>query len=114
MVAIGNGTPLMAEDFVEQFDIPYNLYTDEDRHTYSLLKLHRGLGIGLGSVSAGLRNTRKGIRQGKNQGDIWQQGGEALINGKGEMLWVNRCKKVEQHSTPKEILAAINTHFPAR
>lgn len=29
VVAIGNGTHLMAQDFVEQFAIPYPVYTDE-------------------------------------------------------------------------------------
>ena len=112
MVAIGNGTRLMAEDFVEKFNIPYPLYTDEERETYSLLRLHRGLGIGIGSVTAGLRLGRQGIRQGKNQGDVWQQGGEALISETGELLWVNRCKTVEQHATAHQILEAIRQNYP--
>jgi len=108
VVAIGNGTHLMAQDFVEQFAIPYPVYTDEKRATYDLMNMHRGFGIGLGTLKAGLALTKKGTKQGSNQGDIWQQGGEALFAKGGALLWKHSNKTAEQHSTPAEILAMIN------
>ena len=60
IVAIGNGTPLMAIDFVEQFDIPFPIYTDQESTTYQMMNLHYGLGIGLKTLKAGFGVTQKG------------------------------------------------------
>ena len=98
----------MAQDFVEQFDIPFPVYTDEKRASYDMMKLHRGFGIGFGTLKAGLSLTRKGARQGSNQGDIWQQGGEALFAKGGELLWKHANKTAEEHTTPEEILIVLN------
>ena len=107
IVAIGNGTPLMAADFIEQFNIPFPIYTDTARHTYQLMNMHYGLGIGLGTIKAGLGITRKGTRQGKTQGDVWQQGGEALFSKGGKLLWHHANKNAEEHTTPNELLLLL-------
>ena len=110
VIAIGNGTYFMAQDFVEQFDIPFPIYTDEKRTTYQMMNLNRGLGIGIGTIKAGLALTKKGTRQGHNQGDVWQQGGEALFAKGGELLWKHANRTAEQHTTPKEILKVLTVH----
>ena len=108
IVAIGNGTSLMALDFVEKFNIPFSIYTDAKRHTYQLMNMNYGLGIGLGTIKAGLGITRKGTRQGKTQGDIWQQGGEALFAKGGKLLWHHANKNAEEHTKPTELLRVID------
>ena len=107
VIAIGNGTHFMAQDFVEQFDIPFPIYTDEKRTTYQMMNLHRGLGIGIGTIKAGLALTKKGTRQGQNQGDVWQQGGEALFAKGGKLLWKHANRTAEQHSSTTEILKVL-------
>ena len=108
IVAIGNGTRLMATDFVEQFNIPFPIYTDEARATYQLMNLHYGLGIGLKTLKAGFGVTKKGYTQGKTQGDLWQQGGEALFAKGGTLLWRHANKNAEEHSSPTELLTILN------
>ena len=108
IVAIGNGTSLMAQDFVEQFTIPYPVYTDTERSTYQLMNFHYGLGIGLGTIKAGFGVTKKGFKQGKTQGDLWQQGGEALFAKGGTLLWRHANKNAEEHTSPKELLQILH------
>ena len=109
IVAIGNGTMLMAEDFVEQFNIAFPIYTDTARQTYKLMNMNYGLGIGLGTIKAGLAITRGGTRQGKTQGDIWQQGGEALFAKGGKLLWHHANTNAEEHTTPSELLQILES-----
>lgn len=107
IVAIGNGTPLMAQDFVEQFNIPFPLFTDDKRVSYKFMNFHYGLGIGLSTLKAGFGATKKGFKQGKTQGNVWQQGGEALFAKGGRLLWRNANKNAEEHATTAEILKVI-------
>lgn len=111
VVAIGNGIPIMAQDFVEQFEIPYPVYTDPTAETYKVLGMHRRLGIGLGTLRSALSVRKNGFKQGKVEGDPFQQGGEAFINGNGEILWINRCRTAEQHSTPELLLHTAERLF---
>ena len=41
LFAIGNGTPLMAQDFVETFAVPFPVFTDPSRSSYQLAGLQR-------------------------------------------------------------------------
>ena len=108
MVAIGNGTSLMAQDFVEQFNIPFPIYTDSSRHTYQLMNMNYGLGIGLKTIRAGFGLSRKGTRQGKTQGDVWQQGGEALFARGGKLLWSHANKNADEHTSNTELLEILH------
>ena len=108
IVAIGNGTRLMAQDFIKQFDIPFPIYTDSSRLTYQLMSFHYGLGIGLKTIKAGFGITKKGFKQGKTQGDLWQQGGEALFAKGGTLLWRHANKNAEEHSSPTELLTILD------
>ena len=110
IVAIGNGTPLMAIDFVEQFDIPFPIYTDQERATYQMMNLHYGLGIGLKTLKAGFGVTQKGFKQGKTQGDLWQQGGEALFAKGGKLLWRHANKNADEHTSPTKLLQILNQY----
>lgn len=107
IVAIGNGTPLMAQDFVEQFNIPFPIYTDENRESYELMNFHYGLGIGLKTLKAGFGITKKGIKQGKVQGNVWQQGGEALFATGGRLFWRHANKTAEEHTSTAELMKVI-------
>lgn len=111
VVAIGNGIPIMAQDFVEQFEIPYPVYTDPTAETYKVLGMHKGLGIGLGTIRSAFSVRKNGFSQGKVAGDPFQQGGEAFINANGEILWINRCRTAEEHTSPAEILQTAQQLF---
>ena len=101
----------MAQDFVEQFEIPYPVYTDPTAETYNVLGMHRGLGIGFGTLRSALSVRKSGFTQGKVEGDPFQQGGEAFINENGEILWINRCRTAEQHTEPDRLLQTAERLF---
>ena len=107
--AIGNGTSLMAKDFVEQFDIQFPVYTDPKRETYSFMKFKRSFGIGFSSFVKGTKAFKKGHRQGAVQGDPWQQGGEALFSIEGTVLWSHSAKVAGVHASKEEILSTIDS-----
>ena len=111
VVAIGNGIPIMAQDFVEQFEIPYPVYTDPTADTYKVLGMHRRLGIGFGTLRSALSVRKGGFSQGKVLGDPFQQGGEAFINTDGQVLWLNRCQNAEEHADTKELLQIAQQLF---
>ena len=111
VMAIGNGTPLMAQDFVEQFEIPYPVYTDPTAATYQVLGMKRALGIGLGTLRSAFSARRQGFKQGSVAGDPLQQGGEAFINTNGEILWIHRCTTAEQHSDANTLFQAAQSLF---
>ena len=77
----------MAQDFAEQFSVTAPLYTDPKRASYAALGLPRQFGLGLKSLARGKRATEGGFRQGKTQGDPWQQGGVVLFDGDGAVRW---------------------------
>ena len=102
----------MAQDFVEQFDIQFPVYTDPDRETYSFMGFKRKFGLGLSSFFKGRKAFLKGHRQGAVQGDVWQQGGEALFAQDGTVLWSHAANLAGTHSSRSELLMAIQSAFP--
>ena len=84
---VGNGLLGMAQDFAEQFGVTAPLYTDPKRASYAALGMKRKFGLGLKSLSRGSRANAGGFKQGRTQGDPWQQGGVVLFDGEGSVLW---------------------------
>ena len=83
---VGNGSPLMARDFQRNFGITATLFTDPGRRSYAALGLERSFGLWK-SLGRGHRATKAGFRQGKIQGDAWQQGGVVLFDREGNVRW---------------------------
>lgn len=77
----------MAQDFRDQFAITAPLYTDPKRLSYNALGFEHGVGLGLKSLRRGARAASAGFRQGRTQGDPWQQGGVALFDAEGQIRW---------------------------
>ena len=107
LVAIGNGTAAMAEDFVSQFAIDYPVYTDPERRTYQAMGWRRGLGINIRMLGHSMRAMGKGFVQGRRQGDTWQQGGEALLSTSGAVLWACASSEAGKHASDAQIRAAL-------
>lgn len=83
LVAIGNGTPTMAKDFVDRFGIGFDVFTDPDRETYARAGMKRKLGLGLSTMKGALRALKEGHVQGRTQGDPFQQGGVVVVKPDG-------------------------------
>ena len=85
-VVIGNGTSLMAEDFVKELKLSIPVYTDQKGQAYTLAGMKRNFGLNLSSVKDAWRSYKAGNRQGKVAGDVWQQGGVLVVDPQGHIL----------------------------
>ena len=105
--AIGNGTPLMAMDFVDSFNITFQVFTDPERNSYKAMNFKRNFGLGFRALKRGVEASNKGHRQGKVQGDIWQQGGEAIFLKGGRLIWTRPSTSAGDHADPETLLAEV-------
>ena len=100
----------MAKDFVEQFNIPFPVYTDPERKTYEFMQFQRGVSIRWSMLKGAYQAYKKGHRQDGVQGDAWQLGGEALIDTHGTILWSHHAKNAEDHASIEIVLEAVQKY----
>lgn len=110
VVAIGNGTPAMARDFVQQFGLELEVFTDPSRASYRAAGLKRNFGIGLATLRKAVGTMRGGFRQGRVQGDPWQQGGVLVLAADGQVMFEHVDAGAGRHVAPEEVLQLL----PAR
>ncbi len=87
LVAIGSGSTGGARHFADKFRFTGEMYVNRDLAAYRAFRLERGLWktFGPASMVRGIRAMVDGFRQGRTDGDLWQQGG-VFVLGPGEML----------------------------
>lgn len=87
LVAIGSSRPDQAKEFADSFSFTGELYCDPGLKTFKAFDLERGVlkTLGPSSLIRGISTIKKGFRQGKSAGDLWQQGGVFLI-GPGDRI----------------------------
>lgn len=107
ILAIGNGTPAMAQGFVRQFPLPFPVFTDPSRQVYALAGMKRSFGLGLGALKAGMQAMKAGHRQGRTQGDPWQQGGALIVVPPGEIVYEHVDQFAGDHVEPAVVVEAL-------
>lgn len=107
MFAIGNGTPAMAQGFLRQFPLPFPVFTDPSRQVYALAGMKRSFGLGLRTLSAGMQAMKEGHRQGRTQGDPWQQGGALIVVPPGEIVFEHVDRFAGDHVEPAVVVEAL-------
>eukprot|EP01119_Soliformovum_irregulare_P024161 TRINITY_DN8597_c0_g1_i1.p1 TRINITY_DN8597_c0_g1~~TRINITY_DN8597_c0_g1_i1.p1 ORF type:complete len:784 (-),score=205.48 TRINITY_DN8597_c0_g1_i1:411-2762(-) len=82
VVAIGQGTPLMAKSFAKEFNFPGKIYLDSGRAVYKALSCRRGVKLSLNkkTYNAGKKAMSNGLKQGDTTGDIFQLGGVFVLS----------------------------------
>ena len=111
LVAIGSGSPEQAREFITSFTFYGEMYVDPSLKTYKAFKLNRGIARTLGpsSIVRGFSAIKKGFRQGKNAGDLWQQGGMFVIGPGDEMLFQHRNHSAGDHADLDAVLKACQS-----
>jgi hypothetical protein len=108
---IGSGTPAMAKDFAQHMGLPPDLpvLTDRAREAYRLLGFKRSIWSTFtpGALLNSIRAMRKGFRQGRIQGDPFQQGGTLIVAPSGEILFRYQSKEPGDHAAPDRLIAAL-------
>lgn len=109
LYVIGNGAPHFMEGFRETTGWPGPLYTDPSLEVYKAAGLKRGVMTVLNARTAlrAVGTLKQGFRQGRTQGDEWQQGGVLVIEPSGEVVWSHVSDHAGDNADPDAIVAVL-------
>ena len=113
-IVIGNGTALMAQDFVEQTGLAVPLYTNPERNVYDALGAKRPPLSALLSPRlwwAGFRTLLKGFFPKQVQGDAAQLGGVFLIDTFSEVHFEYISAYAGDNPSAKMLLSAVDAYY---
>jgi len=106
---VGNGSPSFIAGFRETtlFDGP--LYTDPELAVYRAAELQRSVAKTLDprGLFGAARALASGHRQGRTQGDAWQQGGVLVVAPDGAVRWHHISQRPGDNASPEQILASL-------
>jgi peroxiredoxin len=106
LVVIGNGSPRSIPAFREGTGWSGPLYSDPELEAYRAAGMKHGLFAGFKLVSNAVRAFRAGLKQGKVDGDPFQQGGAILVTPAGEVAYAYISATGGDHPPLDELLAA--------
>jgi hypothetical protein len=109
VVVIGNGAPMFIEGFREQTGWRGPIYTDPSLGVFEAAQLERGVARTFDprGVFKGIKAFAEGHRQGRTQGDAWQQGGVLVIAPGGQVKWHHVSARPGDNASSRDILAAL-------
>lgn len=113
---VGSGSPGMAQAFRSESDIPaeVTIAVDPERKAYAALGLKRGVfgALSVRSVAGAARAWRAGYRQGKVQGDPWQNGGTFVVAPDGDVVFAHVSQRAGDHPSVEDLLGALSALNP--
>lgn len=109
LAAVGSGSPRSAREFVETFHFTGEMYVNRDLSVYNAFGLERGVAktLGFSSLVRGIATMSKGFRQGRAEGDLWQQGGLFLLGPGDRMLFAHKDRFAGDHGDINACLAIV-------
>ena len=109
LVVIGNGTPNFIAGFRDQTHYAGPIYTDPSLAVYRAAQLKRGAARTFDPRALGdtIGAFMRGQRQGRTQGDAWQQGGVLVVAPDGEVKWHHASERPGDNATAAQILSAL-------
>lgn len=109
LYVIGNGTPNFIAGFREQTKYDGPVYTDPSLAAYRAAELKRGVARTFDPRALGktVSAFMQGHRQGRTQGDPWQQGGVLVVAPGGEVRFHHASERPGDNATVDQIVAAL-------
>jgi peroxiredoxin len=109
LVVVGNGRPWFAKAFRDSEGLDFPLVVDPDLVAYRAAGLRRGLLDTLGprSLMHAVKAFSRGHRQGKVQGDPWQNGGAFLVQPDGKVTYRHISREAGDHAPLDAVLQAL-------
>ena len=109
LVFVGSGSAQYARWFQEDYAPGRPVYSDAELVTYRALEARRGLrtSVNARTVWLSVRALLRGFRQGRTQGDQYQQGAVAVIAPGGSMPYLHVSEVAGDHPRPKDVLAVL-------
>lgn len=110
LYAIGNGRPQFIEGFRETTGYTGPIYTDPSLKVFDKAQLIRTVmgTFGPRSVLNGLGNLKRGMRQGKTEGDALQQGGALVVSRDGRVVFQHQSQAGGDNISPEALLSALS------
>lgn len=105
---ISTGGAHFAQAFAEDHAFDGVVLVDEERAAYRAAALVRSARstFSLGAVQAGTRAMAAGFRQGRTQGDPWQQGGVFVVHPGGVVRMAYVSAHAGDHPDEQDVLRA--------
>lgn len=109
IVFIGSGQPFFARAFAEDFAIRWPVYADPELSTYRALEARHGFFTSANPRTwlYSVRVLWRGFRQGRTQGEVYQQGAVAIVLPDGRMPYLYLSAVAGDHPEPHTILEAL-------
>lgn len=105
---VGSGSPAQAKNFAEHLKVPasVSLFTDPTLESFRAAGLRRSMfrTLGLQSLRNFFRARKKGFKQGRVQGDPWQQGGSLVVDTSGHVRYRFVSNAPGDHPPPATLL----------
>jgi peroxiredoxin len=110
LVVVGSGTPNFVRGFREQTGFEGQVLCDPSVSTYREAGMKRGFFTVINPVVAarGLASMARGFRQGRVQGDPYQEGGVLVVRPPGELVYKQVSKSAGDHPPAAEVIAALS------
>ena len=110
VAVVGNGAPAHAQRFERHAGLQGKVFTDPARQTYRTLGMKSGVAttFNLEAVRNALRAYRAGFRQRRRQGDPWQQGGTAVFDPGGRLVFLHVAKSAGDNVDAGALLAVLS------
>jgi len=108
LVLVGTGGAFFASAFAEDQGFDGVVLVDEERVSYRAASLVRSARstFNLQTLRAGARAAGAGFRQGRTQGDPWQQGGVFVVRPGGAVPFAHVSQHAGDHPAPEDIVQA--------
>jgi hypothetical protein len=109
LAVVGNGSPEQARRFAEERALSFPLLVDPEMRAYAAAGLRRSVWSTFGPrvLLHGFRAMRAGFRQGRTQGDPWQQGGAFVIEPGNRVRFSQVSREAGDHAEPSRLLEAL-------
>ncbi|GAB4566488.1 MAG: hypothetical protein Tsb0020_18190 [Haliangiales bacterium] len=109
LVLIGTGDVQAAREFRSDFGLDVPVFADPELTTFRALPLQRGFKtvLTLSVMKRVVKTLQDGFRQGKTQGDVWQQGGVFVIGPGDRERYRYISAEAGDHPTIENILSVL-------
>lgn len=110
LYVIGNGSPSFIDGFREETKYTGAVYVDPSLEVYKAAELKRGVVKTFNPLALGktIKAFAAGNRQGRTQGDAWQQGGVLAIDTDGSVIWHHISEHSGDQASGAQIVAALS------
>ena len=110
LVTIGSGRFDQAAAFRQDFELDFTVLSDQERQSYQMADLNRGVGraIGLKAVGYIVGSLARGHTARAPQGDTLQLGGALVISNGGDVLLTHREEFTGDHVTIEDLIRVLS------